>query len=165
MKQLFLLIMLTFPCIAFTQHLTFDDLHYLYKNNLEKCDLLLTTRGFIFNKSIQEDDGTVTTQWLFKRGASIKSSNEYFTKNCKTAKCDRVTYLLSDSKHFNSLKVNAVKKGAKFLWTDSDKTNGLSFYYMFVGPTELSFTSLPSTIYDNVKVFMITFKEMKIEVK
>ncbi|MBS1979211.1 MAG: hypothetical protein JST46_17700 [Bacteroidetes bacterium] len=150
---------------SFAQHLTFDDFHNLYKEDLEKCDLLLTTRGFVFNKSIKEDNGTMTTLWLFKRGTDLQKSNEYFTKNCYGNKCDVVSYFISDSNHFNSLREMATKKGAKYLSTDSDPEKGLSFYYLFIGPTELKFQSLPSTTYNSVKVFAITLREMKVNRK
>ena len=124
MKSVLLIIFILSAQISVAQHLTFSDLLTLHESNIEKSDLLLTNRGFIFSESINQDDKTVSTGWLFKRSGNLKSSNEYFYKDCKGSKCDRVQYFISDANCFNSLKENAKKNGAKYMFTDSDAKVG-----------------------------------------
>ena len=60
MKKLILIIITFYNLNLYSQHLTMNDLDYLYNNNIEGCDALLTQKGFVYDKTELKDGKMVT---------------------------------------------------------------------------------------------------------
>jgi hypothetical protein len=169
MKKIILIIITFYNLNLYSQHLTIKDLDYLYKNNIEGCDALLTQKGFVYDKT-ELKDGKMVTLWYYKRHNSnninSNKSNEYISKECEdktfSPECELLQYLFSDSSHFNSLKENIKNnKLALFLYSEPSEKSGLNFYYLYPGPIELRFVSLPTKAL-NLKTFGIILKKMNV---
>jgi hypothetical protein len=169
MKKLILIIITFYNLNLYSQHLTMNDLDYLYNNNIEGCDALLTQKGFVYDKT-ELKDGKLVTLWYYKRHNSndtnSNKSNEFIYKECEdktfSPECDLLQYIFSDNLHFNAIKENIKNnKLAIFMYSEPSEKSGLNFYYLYPGPIELRFVSLPTKAL-NVKTFGIILKKMNV---
>lgn len=173
MKKVVLLFLLSAAqqlCLG--QRLSIGDLDFIYHNDIEHCDSLLNSRGFVFDKANENEDKKMVTQWHFKRSktntSSPTNSNEYISKTCSnitfSTECDLIQYIISDYEHFISLKEYVKTQNiVKYMYTDNNPNSGLNFYYLYPGPIELRFTSLPPALTNNINVYVVTLKRMIVE--
>ena len=152
---------------GFSQHLSYNDLLSLYKNNTEQNEELLNKKGFVFMNS-EKDDKTKSDiiTWLFKKpGRSDDFSNEYFIKECSSLfmnHCENITYYLTDAIHFGKLKSTLKSMTYKFLVSNTNENGVLSHYYLIPGPTEVKFSTIPNSDKLGTKVFAVGLRKIEI---
>ena len=166
---LFLIIFLT-SYSGYSQHLSFNDLLSLYKNNTEQNEELLNKKGFTYKNSEKNDEikSDIIT-WLFKKpGKSDEFSNEYFTKECSSVfmnNCEKISYYLKDATHFNNLKSSMKSNFFKFIYSSTNDNGVLSHYYLIAGPIQVRFCTIPKSSKLATKVYAVELKKIEISVE
>lgn len=112
-----------------SQHLTYDDLLILQSSNTERCEDILSTKGFILSENkYNEETKETSLNWKYKN-----SENELFTKTCSNlfqGKCSDIFYLTNNEQSFNIIK-NKMKAGFKlFLYSNTNSKGVLSHHYL-----------------------------------
>lgn len=149
-----------------SQHLSYNDLLSLYKNNTEQSEELFNKKGFVFKNS--EKDGETKSDiitWFFKKpGSRDDFSNEYFFKECSSLfmnHCEKVSYYMTDAIHFGKLKSSMKLNFYKFLYSNTNNNGVLSHYYLIAGPIEVRFCTIPRSGELGTKVFAVELRKIE----
>lgn len=118
---------LSLECSA--QHLSYNDLKFILRNDLDKVDTYLGKKGFTYYKSNDNNDINVTeTTWAYNRSVIDNKAIRFVIKTCKSNICG-VFYQLLNKIDFESIKINCKSLGFKLDKSYSDQFGDLCFDY------------------------------------
>lgn len=152
-KIFFTTLSVFFYFIGFSQ-LTYVDLIYVQKSDLETSDTYLSGKNFQYFETI---DNRLT--WTQNRDVITNLSSRFISKFCPEKKCvEFLMYVISDPKEYNSLKSEFKKYGYKLIDNPKDKeymekNGGLSSTYSN-GTKRVNFQSFLSD--NNSNSYLIT---------
>jgi hypothetical protein len=152
MKKIILCLIFTLIYLNGKCQLNYGNLIYLYKSDVENCDIFLSEKNFEFFR--REDDGS--TVWSLNRNTSNDRSSKFISKFCQEKMCG-IWYQLHDPKEYNSIKNEFIKNGYKLIYSPYDKEfidkfGGLHSTYSN-GKIEVTFSSGLS--HDNYNVYTV----------
>jgi hypothetical protein len=116
--------------ICKAQYLNYNDIKYIYSNEIEKTDEYVTKRGFEFYLTeVAKDGNDEFTNWAYKRDNYNDEATTFIIKICHQAKCGFVWYQLNSIKHFNAIKDYCKKIGYKVVKTQADKIGYIDYIF------------------------------------
>ena len=105
------------------QSLNFNDIKYIYLNDVEKSEDYISKKGFEFYLSEKEKNGFDSfTNWACKRNNFDNKSKAFVIKSCFKPKCGFVWYQFHDIRIYNAIKGYCKKNGFKLINTTTDET-------------------------------------------
>ena len=126
----FLLFLLIFCKHALSQHLSYNDLLTLQSINTEKCEEILSLKGFVLNET-NYDEETKKTRLVWKYQ---NLDNEMFVKNCSNLfarECEEISYITNNETTFINIK-KSLKSGFN-IYAYSDTKEGVLRHHYLIG--------------------------------
>lgn len=131
MKTILLIIILFISNTGYSQWLNFNDLKYIYFNDIEKVDSYLTKKGFEFqardeSPSVNNKPNQSTT-WIFK-GQNVKSTT-FVSKDCDMPQCGFTMYNLNNLSMYTRIRDSVKNGGFKLKKSNLDELGNFEFIY------------------------------------
>lgn len=156
----FLCLLFILSNACYSQRLSFNDLQNLYKRDIVACEYFLNKSGFSFDKSQNVKPNTTITQWVYKRKMEQDAAIDFLSKKVTNDKCIELVYTISDIDQFNSIKSDALSRGAKFISITSSTKSVSKFHYLLPDSIEMIFESPALTSKEVSEIFSISLREV-----
>lgn len=152
-----------------SQHLTYNDLLTLQSSKVEKCEEILSKKGFEFSESKYDENSKETKlNWRYKN-----SNNEYFTKTCSNlfaGDCLEILYMIGNELSFNAIKNSMKARFNLFTYSDTNSNGVLSHHYFIEAfkseektySRELVLYTFPTSI-SKTRVFAIKIHKIDVQ--
>lgn len=116
---------------GYSQWLNFNDLKYIYSNDIESVDSYLTKKGFEFlNRDESKNEFGKThesTTWYFK--GKGRNNTTFIAKSCDSPKCGISWYQLPNLKIYTQIRDSIKKQGFKLQNTNLNELGDFEYIY------------------------------------